>query len=321
MAPGTCKLTRVAALALLLFTGIEIARADTPGHQAGSSENRLWLVDTREAPSHNVTAEQAAKLKYWQFDSAHQWRESNLPELLGTDDPATTTLFYVHENRVSRCESFRRANAVFRNLSLSVPAGQSFRLIAVSWPSDRIGTLPRPDAQAKAKRSEAHGLYLAWLTDQIDPDVPVGMFGLSFGPRLITAALHHLGGGSIDGRSLPERAHPTRKPVRIALAAAALDAHWLQPGQRHGQALTQVEHALILVNPKDRVLRWYPRLYGHHGPNALGYVGLQSLRSRLIDPSRVVQQNVSGQIAGNHGWNAYEGSPSMMKRMVTHLVH
>ena len=178
----------------------------------------------------------------------------------------------------------------------------------------------RSTATFSSSSGEAHGLYLAWLTDQIHPDVSVGMFGLSFGPRLITAALHHLGGGSIDGRCLQARTHPTRKPVRIALAAAALDAHWLQPGQRHGQALTQVEHALILVNPKDPVLRWYPHLYGRHGPKALGYVGLGSRRCCLSDPDRVVEQNVSGQIAGTHGWCAYEGSPSMMAQMVTHLV-
>jgi hypothetical protein len=192
-------------------------------------------------------------------------------------------------------------------------------LIAVSWPADRIGRRPRPDAQTKAKRSEAHGLYLAWLIDQINPDVSVGLFGSSYGPRLITAALHHLGGGSIDGRGLRARLNPNRKPVRIALAAAALDAHWLQPGQRHGQALTQVENALILINPKDRLLRWYPRLYGRHGPQALGYVGLRSYRC-LAAPDRVAQQNVSGQIGVAHSWKAYEGSPSMMARMLTHLV-
>jgi hypothetical protein len=317
----TSTLTRVAALTVLLVTGLAIARAETPGHHTASSGNQLWLVDTRQAPSHNATAEQAGRLKYWEFNSDHQWREAILPELLSTDDPATTTLFYVHENRVSRSQSFQRANTVFANLSQCFPEGHSFRMIAVSWPSDRVGRLPRPDAQAKAKRSEVHGLYLAWLVDQIDPDIPVGMFGSSFGPRLITAALHHLGGGSIDGRCLTARTHPTRRPVRVALAAAALDAHWLHPGQRYGQAMTQIEHALVLVNPRDKVLRWYPRLYGHRGPNALGYVGLGSRCGSLSHPDRVVEHDVSCQIGSTHGWCAYEGSSSMIARMVTNLVH
>lgn len=317
----TGKLIRSVILTLLLVTGFATGRAETLVHHSTSPERQLWLVDTRGAPSQGASIQQASRLRYWRFCTDRRWCSANLPELLSTDDPASTTLFYVHGNRVSRGESFRRACAVFANLSRRVPAGQSFRLIAVSWPSDRIGVRPRPDAQIKARRSESHGLYLAWLTDQIHPDVSIGMFGMSYGPRLITAALHYLGGGSIDGRCLHARINPIRKPIRVALAAAALNAHWLQPGQRHGQALTQVEQALILINPRDRVLKWYPRMYGlgRRGSQALGYVGMRFRRSGLTDPNRVdsarvIQWNVSGQIASAHRWTAYEGSPSMMRK-------
>ena len=235
----TYRLIRWVILTLLLVTGFATGRADTFRHHSTSPQHQLWLVDTRAAPSQGASVQHVSRLKYWRLDAGRQWRAADLPALLSTDDPATTTLFYVHENRVTRGESFQRACTVFANLSRRVPVGQSFRLIAVSWPADRIGVRPRPDAQIKATRSESHGLYLAWLTDQIHPDVSIGMFGFSYGPRLITAALHHLGGGSIDGRCLLARKNSTRKPIRIALAAAALDAHWLQPGQRHGQALAK----------------------------------------------------------------------------------
>ncbi len=317
------KLTRIVTLALLLLSGLAEAQADTPNNLSDLSGRQLWLVDTRQAPANDADVSQVDRLKIWRSGPDSQWCRASLPELLGTDDPAMTTLFYVHENRVSRAESFNRAGVVFGNLSRRIPSGQSFRMVALSWPSDRIGRKPRRDAQIKAKRSEAHGLYLAWLIDQINPDVPVGIFGISYGPRLISAALHYLGGGSIDGRCLPARLHPTRKPVRIALGAAALDAHWLRPGQRYGQALTQVEHALLLINPRDRVLRWYPHLYGpgSHGSEALGYVGLGAQRCALSDPDQVIQLNVGGQVAGSHSWTRYEGSPAMMKQILTHLVY
>lgn len=324
---GTRTICCWVTLGLLVLAGLSTARADTtivPSAVPPSVvvERQLWLVDTRAASSNHASVQQARCLTYWRLDAGRQWCSSVLPELLGTDNPAIPTLIYVHENRVTRSESFQRACSVFKNLSCRVPAGQSFRMIAVSWPSDRIGLLPRPDAKIKAKRSEAHGLYLAWLTDQIHPDVSIGMFGMSYGPRLITAALHHLGGGSIEGRCLRARVNPVRQPVRIALAAAALDAHWLQTGQRHGQALTQVEHAFLMVNPKDQVLRLYPRMdgIGRRGPQALGYVGVGAQRGCLFDPDRVTECNVSGQIAGSHRWTDYEGSPNMMAKMVNHLV-
>ena len=312
-------MSRWVTLTLLLLAGLASARANAASLPSASPERQLWLVDTRAA-SNNASVEQVSRLKYWRLDAGRQWRAAILPELLSTDNPNIPTLFYVHENRVTRSESFQRACAVFANLSRQVSVGQPFRLIAVSWPSDRIGILPRPDVQTKASRSEAHGLYLAWLTDQIHPDVSIGMFGMSYGPRMITAALHHLGGGSIDGRCLQGRVNPTRKPVRIALAAAALDAHWLQSGQRHGQALTQVDQALVLVNPRDNVLRFYPRMYGHarRGSQALGYVGMSRC---LSDCERVVECNVSGQVGSSHSWTDYEGSRTMMAKMVTHLVY
>ena len=85
--------------------------------------------------------------------SYNQWRNSSLSEVLSSDDPETTRLIYVHENRVSRAESFQRACKVFHQLAKVAPAEKRFRLIAVSWPSDRIGRRQRPDVQIKAQRN------------------------------------------------------------------------------------------------------------------------------------------------------------------------
>jgi hypothetical protein len=316
---------RFFALALVLVLG-SLACADAYSAQRSTiappgTKHQLWLVSTRCASSSNPSVQQASRLKYWRCDSDRQWRLSNLSELLGTDDPETTTLVYVHENRVSRRESFYRAWTVFVRLSRVAPADKRFRLIVISWPSDRIGRRQRPDVQIKAQRSEAHGFYLAWLLDQIHPDVRIGVFGYSFGPRVITTALHHLGGGAIYGRRLDERVHAVRKPIRVVLMAAALDAHWLYPGQHHGRALTQVEHMLIITNPRDSVLRFYPHLYRLlcGGPPALGTAGVR--RDERLHPhqDKVVEWNVAGQVGGTHSWKVYGGSSSMMAQIAPHL--
>jgi hypothetical protein len=287
---------------------------------ASGTKHQLWLVSTRGASS-CPRLDQTSRLQYWRCDPDHKWRNSSIGEVLASDQPETTTLIYVHENRVSETELFRRAPKVFQQLSKFAPAGKCFRLIAVSWPSDRIGRRQRLDVQIKAKRSEAHGFYLAWLLDQIHPDVPVTLFGDSFGPRMIAASLHCLAGGSIQGQCLTQRTHPRRRAVRAVLMSAALDAHWLSPGQRYGLALTQVEHMLVTVNPADQALRWYPRMHCllHKGANALGYVGLPCDPALSQQAGKIVEWNVSGIVGSTHSWQVYEGSPLIMRQIAPHL--
>ncbi len=313
----------VTAFVLLLLAEVGFANdgsfrpvtLDAPG-----TEHQMWLVSTRCASS-CPRLDQTSRLQYWRCDPDDKWRISSIGEVLASDDPETTTLIYVHENRVSEKELFRRVPIVFQQLSKVAPAGKRFRLIAVSWPSDRIGRRQRPDVQIKAQRSEAHGFYLAWLLNQIHPDVPVTLFGDSFGPRMIAASLHCLAGGSIQGQCLTQRTHPRRRAVRAVLMSAALDAHWLSPGQRYGLALTQVEHLLVTVNPADQALQWYPRMNHllHKGANALGFVGVPCDCSLSHQVGKIVQWNVSGIVGSTHSWQVYEGSPLIMRQIAPHM--
>lgn len=288
--------------------------------QQPDSGHQLWLVSTRHASS-CPSLDQTSHLRYWRSDSDCNWKVSSIDEVLGADDPRIRTLVYVHENRVSERDLIRRLPTVLHQLSSFAPAGQRFRLIAVTWPSDRIGHRQRPDVRIKARRSEAHGFYLAWLLDQIRPDVPITLFGDSFGPRMISASLHCLAGGSIQGQRLAHRKYPVRRGVRAVLMSAALDAHWLSPGKRYGLALTQVERMLITVNPADPALRWYPRM-DHllaKGPQALGFVGIPCSLSQSQHAGKVMELNVSCLVGSTHSWQAYEGSPQIMEQVAPHL--
>ena len=103
-------------------------------------------------------------------------------------------------------------------------------------------------------------------------DVPVCLVGYSFGARTATGALELLAGGSIAGQTLPATV-AARRTFRVVLLAAASDADCLLPGHRDGHALSLVERMLATENCGDRALKWYSRLYGRRGPEALGYVG------------------------------------------------
>jgi hypothetical protein len=159
--------------------------------------------------------------------------------------------------------------------------------------------------------------YLAECLRSIERQVPVSLIGYSFGARIITGALHLLAGGEVAGRSLPkrlaqaEKGKPAEMTRRAVLVAAALDADWLLPGRRNGLALSQVNRLLITRNPCDRVLRWYPLMYGCRGPEAMGRVGPRC----WCCAENVEVVNVSCAVGRAHDWASYLRAPGLRNRL------
>ena len=98
--------------------------------------------------------------------------------------------------------------------------------------------------------------------------------------------------------------------IRAVLMASATDADWLAPGGRHELALALMDEALITCNGCDRALRWYPRLYGRGGPEAMGFAG----PSCIGCPANVEVLDVSGSVGKTHDWQAYCSSPEVTSR-------
>ena len=160
-------LLALVTLMLLFVDHNELKSADVNVTTSVTAFRQLWLVSTRSASSCRPSLAETSRLSFWRSDPDHVWRKESLGQLLATDNASVRTIFYVHENRVSRSDSFRRARLVFTRLSHAVPADRSFRLIAISWPSDRIGIRQRPDTQIKAKRR---------LTNHDDSDCPTSIW-------------------------------------------------------------------------------------------------------------------------------------------------
>jgi pimeloyl-ACP methyl ester carboxylesterase len=146
------------------------------------------------------------------------------------------------------------------------------RFVVWSWPSDQIHGQVR-DVRAKAARTNGEAFYLAWFMSQLDPGASANVLGYSFGARVATGALHLLGGGELAGRTLPTGPTPR---VRVALLAAAVHSHWLQPGACHGAALSQMDRLLIQYNSCDPYLKHYQFIEKHARPAALGYLGMRA---------------------------------------------
>jgi hypothetical protein len=138
------------------------------------------------------------------------------------------------------------------------------------------------------------------------------LMGYSFGARISTGTLHLLGGGSINDCSLPIRITTTpRAPRRAVLLAAAVGRDALAPGHRHSEALTQVDRMVIMINPRDRVLKFFPVLCDD-GQEALGLSGPAGLEANTALGSRVILFNVMPYVQKHHLSLEYQKSPEIM---------
>jgi len=279
--------------------------------------NQLWLVNARAADPHSSDPEMG--LRYWRYE-AGEWLPASRGEFLGSAVPDMPTAVYLHGNRISSPQSSCDGWRIYRSFVRQAPAERPFRFVVWSWPSAKIDGELR-DVRVKAARGDCQAYYLAWLVDQLPPEEHVGLIGYSYGARIVSGALHILGGGEVAGQGLNERVHPDRRPLRGALLAGAFDNDWLAPGRRHGQAMTQVDRLLITCNCNDPVLRWYSLIdgLGSHR-EALGYKGAVGLR-RWGEASAVVRAlDVSGWVGAEHDWTRYLLQPGVVAELLPYAL-
>lgn len=222
------------------------------------------------------------------------------------------TVFFVHGNRTNSRSAQKEGVRAFNNLGLQAPSGRPVRLVVWSWPSSATFHTIRRDAQIKSLRTDDEAFFLGSFLQRMNPEVSVTLVGFSFGARIITGSLHLLGGGSMKGLGLTGESSG-KLPIRAVLLAAGVDSHWLAPGQRHGQALSQVDEMLITVNPRDFVLHHYPVLSERwNGGEALGYTGPTSDTYASPDANKVVEMNVNSLVQHRHFIANYLRSPEIM---------
>lgn len=279
---------------------------------------QAWVISSRRAGRCDP---QDAHLEYWRHDDcAERWIAAGQAEFLATDRPGVITCFYVHGNRISHGEALRDGRRAYRQVARCLPDGQPLRFVVWSWPSTQIEG-PLKDVRQKACISDWHAWHLAWLVDQIHPEVPISLVGYSYGARMIGGSLHLLGGGRLAGHVLTKRLHPARLPLRAVLLAGALDSHSLLPHGRNHRAMSQVEKMLVTVNSRDSVLHHYPLLTGlfHKGPPALGYTGFYT-GSLGHERGKVAQWNVSSYVGSEHDWQRYFYSPAILARLRSYAL-
>ncbi len=304
--PLTAGLHPFLLAALLLGAAVQARAADAP--------QQVWLISTRSAPHCGDLDSAPPNINYWRMDEACRWSPAEPEAFQTTDDDAVPTVVFIHGNRTDADEAVTKAWYVY-NLIRAETAGRPFRYVIWSWPADRVYRRNDDDIRLKAVYSDVESYYLAQWLDRLRPGVRASLIGHSFGPRIITGAMHLLAGGEVAGRSLPESTVAAwstgkRNPVRAMLLATAIDADWLAPGGRHDLALSLLDQVLITRNICDRVLRWYPRLYECGGPQAMGFVGPQGIE----DAENVEVVDVSSTVGKIHDWRCYCSASNVCNR-------
>jgi hypothetical protein len=264
----------------------------------------VWLINTHGVCGDCSAALESQSVGIWRLAGDCQWVASDLRSLWATDDPAAPTVIFVHGNNSSPDDAIQMAWPVYEQLC-GDPSGHPFRLVIWAWPAERMVRGIRADLQLKACRSDTESVLVGQFVDRVQPQVPVTFIGYSFGARIIGGALELLAGGQLNGCCLPHKNVAPRVPMRAMLVAAAMDADWLLPGHRDGEALAQVDQLYLTVNGSDRVLRWYRLLYGAGGPEALGCAGPACCACLGPEQAKLDMADVTCAVGREHDWDHY----------------
>jgi hypothetical protein len=271
---------------------------------AADASRQVWLVSTRDASHCSASDDAANAICYWRLNADCGWSSANAQDF-HDEASASPTVVFVHGNQTDANEAVTKGMYAYRTIR-SETAGRPFRYVIWSWPADRLSRRHRDDAQLKAAYSDVESYYLAAWLNGLRPEVKVSLVGHSFGPRIISGALHILAGGEIAGKKMPDdtvRAWTAKKrnPLRAVLLATADDFDALAPDGRNGLALSLLDRVLVTRNGCDQRLRWYSRLYGRRGPEAMGFVG----PCGIDQPQKLTVVDVSCTVGKTHDYQCY----------------
>ncbi|RMG02642.1 MAG: hypothetical protein D6741_03410 [Planctomycetota bacterium] len=185
----------------------------------------------------------------------------------------------------------------------------------------------RKDAQIKALRSDVEASDAAdWLKIPAQRS-PVVLVGYSFGARTAGGAAKLLTGETYRGKQPSNAAVDANGPeltaaddagvekeddvlptVSLVWIAAGLSSTWTAPGGEFDPDDLHTAHLVITVNRQDPALRWYRRLWGCGGTDAMGYVGPACIDT---DDANVEVLDVTCNVGRTHDWCVYLKAPSV----------
>ena len=241
------------------------------------------------------------------MDGRGVWTRSAREAFFATEDPARPTVVFAHGGFTDDVWATHLAFGLSRVLS-HCGGGRPVRVVLWRWPSERSLRRLGPALQVTLARADFEGLLLARWLRQFDRQSTPILVGYSAGCRVIAGSLSRYASGDAAVGA------PAR--FRAVLVAPAIDADSLLPGRRSGHALDAVETLLVTLHQRDRVLRFYPRLYRGPAPQAMGRIGVACPEMMGPHRRRVEMIDLTGRTVGRHDFLNYLSAPPVAARLI-----
>ncbi|MDO5580879.1 MAG: hypothetical protein Q4G69_07065 [Planctomycetia bacterium] len=222
-------------------------------------ENEIWMISSERAASCNSGSE---CLDFWKLSSGC-WNTQTEETFLSGNGRFPATIVFIHGYLTDMQMAVQEGNLLrhrITSLQKKYRIDAPFRLVIWKWDSTKTFTRIRRDALSKAVLANCDGQCLASLFSKMDKPERITLVGFSFGGRMAGSALQYLE---------PKGPDPQIEYRMILLLAAADYADFSSVG-RYARGLQNLSALLNVYNPRDRVLRFYPKMYGHSGPQATG---------------------------------------------------
>ncbi len=226
--------------------------------------NEVWLVSTECISNCDRSPEE---LVYWQLNSG-RWEVRTISDFERGNGKNFATVIFIHGNNTDTDGALVDASALrcrIQEIQQCYGSRQPVRLVVWKWNSSKMKKLIRRDLQIKACIAEQDGLCLARFLERIPISERITLIGFSFGARTIGTALETI---AVQNRTLSPS-------TRTIFVLAANDYGDFGLYGKYGHGIQKLAAVWNIYNSTDNVLRFYPMLYGHGGPNAMGYAPLQ----------------------------------------------
>ncbi|TWT93046.1 hypothetical protein Pla100_43620 [Neorhodopirellula pilleata] len=262
--------------------------------------DRLWLISTRSISSNACRINlRDPNFRISRLDHCGRQTPSDLNEYLATMDTTRPRIIYIHGNRRDASAAIAQGIWVYREIARNRPTDQPFDWVIWSWPSEAESIL-LSDVRKKAERTDAQGLYLAWLLTHHHANAqPTGLIGFSFGGRIVSGGLHALAGGVVGRRTLDQ------PPIRgaefdVGMLAPAVDSTWLSSCGHHRYASQNMNRMVLLYNHRDFALKYFRMVSQDPHSQALGYTGPRPIAPRHDGTQLPIRSRDCANTVGNH---------------------
>ncbi len=268
--------------------------------------DRFWLINTRSMSSNtfNMNLNQP-NFRIERLDRCGNRRPSSLDDYISSMDPTRPRIIYVHGHRREAPVAITQGMYIYQQVARHRVDGQPFDWVIWSWPSEGQSIL-MSDVREKAMRTNAQGLYVAWLLrEHHQHSQPTGLIGFSFGARVVSGALHALAGGSLGSRTIGEPAI-TGANIDVGFLAPALDNRWMAANGYHRLATQNLNRLLLLYNDRDFALKYFRLISQDPRSEALGHTGPRCFAPRHDGtPLQIRSLNCANTVGNHHSEKTY----------------